>query len=187
MVINCRVNAGFVPKDSWVQDSVEGGGRIVGEVCHFVDLIQYFTNSLPVRVYAETISGNKGEYLNEDNLIINIKMKDGSVVCITYVANGDKSFPRERIEIFGEGKVCVIDDFKLMTFICNGKKKNMKKFGIDRGYYDEFLTFFSAVKDGKKIPVDFKEYVFTTLTTFGIMESIRTGVPVNIDNKILKL
>ena len=187
MVINCRVNAGFVPKDSWVQDLGEGGGRIIGEVCHFIDLIQYFTGSLPVKVFAETISGNRGKYLSEDNLIISVKMKDGSVASITYVANGDKSFPRERIEIFGGGKVCVIDDFKVINFIYNGKKKNMKKFGIDRGYYNEFEAFFSAVKDGKTMPVDFEEYVFTTLATFGIMESIRTGVPVNIDNKILKL
>jgi len=187
MVINCRVNAGFVPKDSWVQDLVEGGGRIIGEVCHFIDLIQYFTGSLPVKVFAETISGDRGKYLNEDNLVINIKMKDGSVASITYVANGDKSFPRERIEIFSGGAVCVIDDFKSMTFIRNGKKRKMKKFGIDRGYYNEFEVFFSAVKDDKPIPVDFEEYVFTTLATFGIMESIRTGVPVNVDQNILKL
>ena len=114
-------------------------------------------------------------------------MKDGSVASITYVANGDKSFPRERIEIFGGGKVCVIDDFKSMTFICNGKKKRMKKFGIDRGYYNEFEVFFSVVKKGKPIPVDFEEYVFTTLTTFSIMESIRTGAPVDIDQSILKI
>jgi len=187
MVINCRVNAGYVPKDSWVQDLVEGGGRIIGEVCHFIDLIQYFTSSLPVKVFAETISGEKGKYLNEDNLVINIKMKDGSVASIIYVANGDKSFPRERMEIFGGGKVCVIDDFKLMTFICGGKKKGIKKFRIDRGYYNEFEVFFSAVKNDKTIPVNFEEYVFTTLATFAIMESIRTGMPVNIDNKILNL
>jgi len=187
MVINCRVNAGFVPKDSWVQDLGEGGGRIVGEVCHFIDLIQYFTGSLPVKVFAETISGEKGKYLNEDNLVINIKMKNGSVAGITYVANGDKSFPRERIEIFGGGKVCVIDDFKSITFICSGKKKGMKKYGIDRGYYNEFEVFFSAVKNDKQMPVDFEEYIFTTMTTFGIMESIKTGLPVNIDEKILKL
>ena len=112
-------------------------------------------------------------------------MKDGSVASITYVANGDKSFPRERIEIFGGGKVCVIDDFKVINFIYNGKKKSMKKFGIDRGYYNEFEAFFSAVKKGKPIPVDFEEYVFTTLATFSIMESIRTGAPVDIDQSIL--
>ncbi|MBA7592077.1 hypothetical protein ES708_34251 [subsurface metagenome] len=138
-------------------------------------------------MYADTISGEKGKYLNGDDLVINMKMKDGSVASIVYVATGDKSFPRERIEIFGGGKVCVIDDFKLMTFICSGKKKDIKKFGIDRGYYNEFEVFFSAVKDGNPIPVDFKEYVFTTLTTFSIMESIRTGVPVNINNKISNL
>ena len=83
--------------------------------------------------------------------------------------------------------MCVIDDFKLMTFICNGKKKRLKKFGIDRGYYNEFEVFFSAMKDGTTIPVDFKEYVFTTLATFSIMESIRTGRPINVDDRILKL
>jgi hypothetical protein len=74
-----------------------------------------------------------------------------------------------------------------MTFISNGKKKVTKKLGIDRGYFNEFEVFFSAVKDDKPIPVDFEEYVFTTLATFGIMDSIRTGVPIDIDNKNLKL
>lgn len=180
IVISCRVNAGFVPKDSWVQDPTEGRGRIIGEVCHFIDLIQYLTDSLPVRVYAETISGGNKEYTNEDNVIINIKLRDGSISSITYVAKGDKSFPRERVEIFGNNSVCVINNFKSLVFTKSGKREKMRRFNVDRGHQNELSTFFSAIKEGKEIPVDFEEYIYTTVATFKILESIQKGAPADI-------
>ena len=181
LVIHCRVNAGFVPKDSWVHDPNEGGGRIIGEVCHFIDLIQYLTDSFPVRIYAETISGNNSQFLNEDNISINIKLKNGSIASIIYVAKGNKAFPRERIEVFGNNSVCVIDNFKLLTLLRNGKKQKMKKFNVDRGHREEISIFFSAIKDGRELPVAFTDYIFTTLTTLCIIESLRKGASINID------
>jgi len=181
MVINCRVNAGFVPKDSWIQDPDEGGGRIIGEVCHFIDLIQYFTDSIPARVYAEAISKHSDAYMSEDNVIITIKLENGSTASIAYIANGDKAFPRERVEIFRDQSVCLIDNFKSMSFTRRGKQKKMRKLNVDRGHQNEFSAFISCVKNGDPIPVDFKEYVYTTLATFKIIESLNKHASVDID------
>lgn len=179
-IINYRVNAGYVEKDSWVHDE-QGGGRIIGEVCHFVDLIQYFTGSVPVKVYADSISGNTGKYLSEDNIAVNIKLKDGSVGNITYAACGDKAFPKEKIEIFGNGAVCVIDNFKDIYFTKDGKKKRKKNFGIKWGHKEEFEAFFNAVKEGKEIPADFESYLYTTLATFRMVQSLKEGKALGVD------
>lgn len=179
-VINYRINAGYVEKDNWIHDEL-GGGRIIGEVCHFVDLIQYFTGSIPVKVYADSISGNTGKYLSEDNIAVNIKLKDGSVGNITYAACGDKAFPKEKIEIFGNGAVCVIDNFKELYFTKDGKKKRKKNFGIKWGHKEEFEAFFNAVKEGKEIPADFESYLYTTLTTFRIVQSLKEGKTLGVD------
>jgi predicted dehydrogenase len=109
-VIQMRVNSGYIPASSWVHQPNEGGGRIIGEVCHFVDLASFICGSVPAKVYATSLEDS--ERLN-DNIAINLRMENGAVCNIIYVANGDKSFPREEIQIFAGGAVCVIDNFKL--------------------------------------------------------------------------
>jgi polar amino acid transport system substrate-binding protein len=187
VVINCRVNAGFVPKDSWIQDPEQGGGRIVGEACHFIDLVQYLAGSLPDTVYAQAISGNLGAYQSEDNVAITLKMTDGSVASVTYVASGDKAYPRERVEMFGGNSVCVIDNFKSLAFTSDGRRRKMSRLNVDRGHEAELATFFGALKNGTPMPVDFREYVFTTLATFSALESMRGGVPVRLDTSVVGL
>ncbi len=183
LVINCRVNAGFIPKESWVHDPSEGGGRILGEVCHFVDLAQFLTGSLPVKVYAETLS-NPGIYAPDENVVITITFKDSSLASITYVANGDKAFPRERVEIFGGGSVCVIDNFRSLVFTKGSKKKRVRKFNKDSGHQAEFSAFFSAIQKGEVIPVDFEEYIYTTFATFCIQESLSKGIPIEVSTTL---
>ncbi|MBT4511385.1 MAG: Gfo/Idh/MocA family oxidoreductase [Chloroflexi bacterium] len=180
LVINCRVNAGPVPKESWVHDSSQGGGRILGEVCHFVDLTQFLTGSLPIKVFAESLR-EAGIYNPDENVVITITFANGSLASVTYIANGDKSFPRERVEIFGGGSVCVIENYKSLVFTHKSKKKKMRAFSKDSGHKSEFATFFSAIEQGQLMPVDFKEYISTTLATFCIEESLSKGVPVNVD------
>jgi polar amino acid transport system substrate-binding protein len=187
VVINCRVNAGCVPKDSWVHDPKQGGGRIIGEVCHFVDLIQYLSDSLPESVYAECISGSNEAMPDEDNVAITIKLRNGSVGSIIYVASGDKSYPREKVEVFGKGSVALINNFKSMSFIKDGKTKKKKSYlGIDRGHNNEMNVLFKAIKDGKDFPVDFDEYIYTTLATFKIVESISEGKQMKVDISVLE-
>jgi len=183
-IINCQVNFGFVPKDHWVHDPNIGGGLVIGEVCHFVDLIQFLTNSLPSEVYAQTISGNIGEHIPGDNVIINLRMENGSVASIIYTASGTKSYPREMIEIFGGGAVGVINNFRSASYFQDGKSEEKKTFNIDKGHQNELIIFFDSIQKGKETPVKFKDYLFTTLTTFKIMESIQTSSPqkINLEN-----
>jgi len=172
LAIVYRVNAGFIPKGHWTQDLEESGGRIIGEICHFVDLIQYLTESEPIRVFAEAITN--------DTLNISLRLKDSSIGSINYLANGDASYPKERVEIFGEGSVAVIDDFKRASFTREGRTKRIKQIHQNKGHKEEIEAFVEAVKRGEEMPIKFEEIIATTLATFKIIESLEKGVPVTL-------
>lgn len=185
LAVHCTVNAGPVPPDHWTHDPEQGGGRIIGEVCHFVDLIQYLTGSLPVRVYAETLES--GGYKPSDNVVITLKMANGAIGSITYVAGGDKRYPRERVEVFGGGAVGVIENFKAATFVRGGRKKSIRNwFSVDRGHRGEVEALLDAIRNGGPAPVTFEEYVYTTLATFAMEESLRQGKAVPVDIRVLE-
>ncbi len=178
--VTYRVNAGFIPKDSWIQDPVEGGGRILGEVCHFVDFIQFLTDAEPVRVFAETVVSRNEKQTDADTVQISIKLSDGSIGQIVYLAVGDKSFPKERIEYFGDGCVGTIDDFTSGSFTRNGKTETLRGGAQDKGHKAEVDAFVAAVLGGKESPISFRSQALTTLTTLKIIESIGTGLPVRV-------
>jgi polar amino acid transport system substrate-binding protein len=181
LIVNYRINAGFIPKSHWSQDIKEGGGRIIGEICHFIDLIQFLVGSPPVKVYAEGISPRTENVLSSDNLVACIKFEDGSIGNITYSALGNKKVSKERIEIFGNNSVFVIDDFRSSEWVGNGTIKKRKKWvGQDKGHKEEVRTFIQALLEGQPLPIDFSETVITTLTTFKVVESIYKDMPVNI-------
>jgi len=171
-IINYRINAGMLAKDHWLLDLKQGGGRIIGEVCHFIDFISYFTQSRIINVYSESLSGSKT--VSNDNIITTLKYEDGSVGSISYFAVGDKDFPKERIEIFGDEKVCVINDFREAIFSSEGKQTK-RKMAQDKGFRNEISAFFDAIKNGKPSPIPFEQIVETALATFAINESMNTG------------
>ena len=177
-VINIRVNAGFIPKDHWTQIPEIGAGRIIGEMCHFVDLMQYFTNAEPVSVYADCIQSGNEKIKLDDNIAIVIKFTDGSIGNLIYVANGDKSLPKENIEIFCAGKVAIINDFQRGTFHSGNKSKTLKSSG--KGHQQEVQAFLNALNGGKNSPITFRSICLTTLTTFKIIDSLKTGLPQEI-------
>jgi len=181
-----RVNVGHIPKESWVHDPEEGGGNIIGEVCHFVDLMQAVTGSSPVRVYAQSVQSSSDSVVPGDNVVITLTLADGSVGTITYSAMGDKAYGKERVEIFGGGTVCVIDNFRKMTWSHLGKRKQKGHFfrGADRGHRAEMNALLSALQSGQGSPVSFQSYVATTRATFAVMESLRTGNPIDIDPSV---
>ena len=183
LAVHCTVNAGPVPPDHWVHDPEQGGGRIVGEVCHFVDLIQYLTSSVPVRVHAETLASDG--YKPSDNVVITLKMANGAVGSITYVAGGDKRYPRERVEVFGGGAVGVIENFKAATFTRSGRRQRTRNWlSLDRGHRGEVEALLNAIRSGGPAPVAFEEHVYTTLATFAIEESLRKGEPVAVNHEL---
>jgi len=188
LVMTYRVNAGYVPPDHWVHDPVEGGGRILGEVCHFVDLLQYLTGARPCRVFAQTARGHNGHIPDEDNVQVTISFEDGSTGIITYTAAGDLSFPRERLEVFTDGSVVVVDNFREAVFTRRGKRKRMCRWSQDMGHRQEIAAFVSATREGGPPPIPFEEIVLSTLTTLQIKESLRLGTPVEIDlSQVLRI
>jgi predicted dehydrogenase/threonine dehydrogenase-like Zn-dependent dehydrogenase len=171
LMIHYRVNAGYIPPDHWIHDPEEGGGRIIGEVCHFVDLLQFLTGAEPKMVYAAKVAGG-ANVIAEDNVNITIDFADGSTGTILYTALGDKSLPKEYIEIFGGGKAMSINNFK------SGKGFSLSQ---DKGHYGEFRAFTEAILNGKPSPISVTELALTTLVTFKIHESLKSGVPICIN------
>ena len=173
LVMNFRINAGFIPKDHWTQNKNIGGGRIIGEMCHFIDLMQFFTNSLPMKIYADCIDSHNSKIKNDDNIVVCIKFKNGSVGNLAYIANGDKSLPKERIEIFGGGKAGIINNFRTGEIYKNGKVHKLKSH--DKGHKKEVHVFLDAIKNARQSPISFNSIYQTTLTTFKIKDSLSTG------------
>lgn len=178
-VIQIRINAGILPKDNWIQQPNIGGGRIIGEMCHFIDLMQFFTDADPVNVYSASIRSQSTKEINDDNLIIVIQFSDGSVCSLTYVANGDKSVPKEQIEIFCGGKVAMINDFRSGSIHENNSVRKLKSDG--KGHKEEVIEFIKAVSEYGTDPIPMKSILLTTQTTFKIIDSIRTGLPQKIE------
>lgn len=179
-VLQYRVSAGYLPKTHWTRDPSEGGGRIIGEVCHFIDLLQYMTGSTPARVFAESLSTVSGGTADDDSVLITIKFADGSVGTITYLANGDTAFPKERLEVSSTGRTAVIDNFQRLSLYQGGKKREFKLSTIDKGHREEVRAFLTAIQEGKQSPIPFESLMTTTRTTFKVIESLQVGVPVSL-------
>jgi polar amino acid transport system substrate-binding protein len=173
--ISYRVNAGRIPKSHWLQDPREGGGRIIGEVCHFVDMMQFLTGALVTRVYAEPFVSRNQEMVDEDNVFITLRFSDGSNGAIAYLSEGDKAMPKERVEIFSEGKSFVLDDFRSATAYRNGREEHTKPRQQDKGQADETRAVCNVVLTGSPAPISLDDLAATTRATFRIRESLRTG------------
>jgi predicted dehydrogenase/threonine dehydrogenase-like Zn-dependent dehydrogenase len=168
-----RVNAGSVPSDSWLVDE-EGGGRIIGEVCHFVDTLQFLIGAEPVSVYAVKAADQ------QDALSIQLTFGNGSIATIIYSSLGDPSFSKEYIELFGAGRVVVIDDFRDARFVTDGRHKRSRLWRQDKGTTGELEAFFQSLRTGGPMPVPLASLVLTTLTTFAIEASLRTAASVKV-------
>jgi len=174
VAINYRVNAGIIPKEVWIQDREIGGGRIIGEVCHFIDTCSYLVNSEVVFVYAATIQKSDQSIPDEDNVNITLKYANGSTATIGYYAYGDSTMPKEYIEAFGNGVSMQMTDFRELLIYSEGKKEKSKSANQDKGFVGEFKAFQQAVKSGKAA-IEFASLYNTTKSTFRILESIRSG------------
>jgi predicted dehydrogenase len=173
--VHYRVNAGPLPGDHWVHDPEQGGGRIIGEVCHFIDYLTFLIGALPEQVRAQGIPGGEGE-----NVHISARFPDGSVGTVDYLASGDKAFPKERVEAFGGGKVAVLDDFRGLELVSGGKK-NRGSSGQDKGHRAIWQAFTEAIREGGPAPIPYHELVGVSRTTFAVVESLRTGRSVEIE------
>jgi predicted dehydrogenase/threonine dehydrogenase-like Zn-dependent dehydrogenase len=179
LIMQYRVNAGFIPGSHWHQDTEIGGGRIVGEVCHFIDLMQYLCGADPVAVTATALNdGNSPS--DPDNIIISLSFADGSIGTIAYVATGDPAFPKERLEVFGGGRVGIIDNWRNLLVQGHGKKIRQRCWlQAEKGFRQEMAAFINGVRQGIS-PISMDSLVATTRTTFAIQQALRESGEVTV-------
>lgn len=167
-----RVNAGHIPAESWVHAADEGGGRILGEVCHFVDLARYFVGAPIVSVQADSARVTEGGC---DDLNVALRFADGSLATVVYTGLGDNVYSKELIEAYAGGSVITVDNFQSYTIAENGKLHKPCNRAQDKGFKPALRRFVAAVKDGGPAPIDEAELIETSLATIAIMESLQSG------------
>lgn len=180
LVVQIRVNAGTIPPGHWVHDPIVGGGRIVGEVCHFVDLVGYLTGAVPVGVSA--VGTPDGGGYREDNVLVTLSMSDGSVASIAYVASGDRALGKERFEVFGGSRVVIIDDFRTLRTLGGGRSRTERsRLSQDKGHQGEWEAIQRALRGQADAPIATESWVATSLATFAAVRSLRSGEPQRVD------
>jgi predicted dehydrogenase/threonine dehydrogenase-like Zn-dependent dehydrogenase len=179
IMIDYRVVSGFTPANSWIFDPVQGGGWILGEACHFVDLLCWLLDSSPTRIFAEggTLS-HKGASL-DDNFIVTMRFEDDSVASLAYGDLGNPGFPKERLEIFAGNRTIVVNDFK--ELIVEGiNQPDIRLAEIDKGHKMELIEFARAIQNDTKPLVTAEDGLRATFLCHKIIESLHTGKPVEI-------
>ena len=174
MVAHYRVNAGYLEPDHWYHDPEEGGGRIMGEACHMVDLLAYLADSPIERVYAMAMD-NVGRY-HDDNVEISLQFADGSIGSVLYLANGDTSLRKERVEVHSLGNSAVLDDYQRLSLHRGNRAKTQKK-RQDKGHRNEVSAFIEAIQGGKSLPLSFSACVESTAASLAAVDSLATGLP----------
>jgi len=179
LVAHYRVNAGYLPLDHWLHDPDQGGGRIIGEGCHFVDFLTFLVGESPTAVTAYALP-ECGRY-REDNVVMTLSFPDGSLGTISYLANGDKSLPKERIEAFCAGRVAVLNDFRTLETISNGKLRTLRaRLRQDKGHRAEWEAFSNAILTGGPPPIPYEQLFSVTRATFAAVQSLRNRERVEI-------
>ena len=180
LTVSFRFNAGQIPSDHWTQDEGTGGGRIIGEACHAIDLATHLVGSPPVRVYAESIGGANAPEITDDQCFITLRHANGSISNVAYLSGGDKAFPKERIEMFGGGRVGVIDDFRSVTTSASGRVRTQKLGGQDKGHKAEVAAFLEAVRVGGHGPISWTDLRAVSAASILAVRSLREGVPFDV-------
>ena len=172
-----RINAGAIPADTWIQDMDIGGGRILGEVCHFIDYLTWMCASLPTRVYASALPDAHG--LN-DTVAITLSFANGSVGTVNYYANGSKDMSKEYIEVYASGMTGIIRDFKELEVFGKGKPQRRKLLNQDKGQPVMVKQFLEWIKTGGKPLIPAEEIFTVTRASFAVLESLRTRQGVSL-------
>ena len=180
LAMHYRVNAGPIAPDHWVNDPEQGGGRLLGEVCHFVDFLTFLTGAPPIEVHTRSLADLGPS--SADNLVISLQFADGSQGTISYLTNGDRACSKERVEAFSGGAVAVLEDFRRLELVRHGRKQVIRSFlRQDKGHRAELEAFASAIRTGGQAPISLEDIVAVTLATLCAAESRMSGQPVAVD------
>jgi len=178
--LNFRVNAGYLPPDHWLNDPEQGGGRILGEGCHFIDLLMFLAGSPIVEVEARPLR-NAGRY-SGDNVLMSVSFANGSQGSISYFANGDRSISKERLEVFGGGAAAVLEDFRRLELAREGRKRTVHaRWRQDKGHRAEWEAFAQCIRGRRGAAIPFEEVVCSMLATLRVQQAIANGRRVSVD------
>jgi predicted dehydrogenase len=173
MHIVATMNAGFIPANVWVHDMQIGGGRIIGEACHFIDLCNFLTGSKVVEVCANAMGTQVTE--NTDNVSILLKFENGSNAVINYFSNGSKAYSKERIEVYQSERTLIMDNYRVLEGF-GFKGFSSMKGKQDKGHAKQFEVLLSAIENGGSEPIDFNSIVNTTKASFKAVQSLQSGI-----------
>ena len=180
LTLHYRVNAGPLAADHWINDSEQGGGRIIGEVCHFIDLLSFLTNSEPREVETRTVGKS------DQDFIVSLRFANGSHGTITYVTSGDRSFSKERLEVFGGGCAAVLEDFRHLEMIGYGRRSAQRsRLRQDKGHEAEWQAFTRAIQQGGPSPIPFEQIVASTLAALRAVDSRSLGKSLVVERQTL--
>jgi predicted dehydrogenase len=172
LYMHYRVNAGYIPLNHWTHDPEQGGGRIIGEGCHFIDFLTFLAGAAPLSVSAVALPDG-GKY-HGDNVSMTLTFPDGSIGVVDYLANGDKSFPKERCEVFCGGQIAVLDDFRRLEMVENGRRKTVRG-AQDKGWKGEWVAFAAALRAGGQPPIPYEQLIGVTRASFAAVESLQAA------------
>ncbi|HOV07008.1 MAG TPA: Gfo/Idh/MocA family oxidoreductase, partial [Anaerolineaceae bacterium] len=177
--IQYRVNAGFLPITHWLHDPDQGGGRIIGEGCHFIDFLTFLVGAPPTAISAVGLPDH--EKYHQDNVLMTLKYPDGSVGTISYLANGNKNSSKERVEVFTGGRIAVLDDFRSLERITeSSRKQSRSRLRQDKGHSASWQRFLQAVRTGGQPPIPYQQLLSTSRASFAAMESLRLGKEIDL-------
>ena len=182
LVATYRINAGYLPLSHWLHDPSQGGGRIIGEGCHFIDFITYLVDRRPVAI--RTWGLPDGGRYHEDNVSIQIRFEDDSIGTIQYLANGDKSFPKERVEVFCAGRAAALEDYRELVLVKDGKREAHKSLlRQDKGHEQGWRLFLASLQKGGHPPIPYNHLWWVSQTSFAAVSSLRSGreEPIPVD------
>lgn len=169
-----RVNAGFLPADHWTQDPEQGGGRLVGEACHFIDFLTYLVGEPPAAISAQALP-DEGRY-SQDNFLLSVEFPDGSLGTVSYLSNGDRSYAKERVEVFCGGRVAVLDDFRRLELVSGGRRQSHRSpLRQDKGHQAQWEIFAAAVQAGGPPPIPYAQLFGVSRSTILARQSLLDG------------
>ena len=172
------MNAGMIPSNVWVHDLAVGGGRIIGEACHFIDLITYLTGSKVMSVCMNAM-GTDPE-ASTDNATLLLKYENGSTGVINYFANGSKSYAKERVEVYSQERTLVLDNWRVLKGY-GFKGFNKMKSKMDKGHKTQFSLLTDQINNGGKAIIPFEELINTTKASFAAIESLKNNSWINVE------
>lgn len=180
--VHYRVNAGGLPLDHWIHDPAQGGGRLIGEVCHFIDFLIFLVGALPASLRAEGLP-NASRYA-DDNLQLTLTFPDGSLGSIHYLASGDRAYPKERVEAFGGGRVAVLEDFRRLELASGGRRRVQRSWlRQDKGHRAIWEAFVAAIQAGGPAPIPYEQLAAVTQATFRARDALASRAAVDLESR----